>query len=144
MLTPDFDIRLRPQRILLNLIFQEWTSSDLGTTSKGSKRACPAATTDRGLWFPTEMPNCCRAMRMTSSVLSALPTASVLACREQTERCHNVHVVLTEGKTKRERKKAHIGAVPNILGEDLQGDGLGVVPVFSLQDPTEVKEARQT
>lgn len=32
-----------------------------------------------GLWLLTDMPNCCRAMRMTSVVLSALLTTSVLA-----------------------------------------------------------------
>lgn len=53
--------------------------------------------------------------------------------------CH-VHVVLTELKTKRAKKQPHICAVSDILGEDFQGDGLGVVPVFSLEDPTEVKE----
>lgn len=38
------------------------------------------------------------------------------------------------------KKGSHVGAVPNVLGEDFQGDGLGVVPVFSLKDPTGAKE----
>lgn len=44
---------------------------------------CIEAKINSSLWLLTDIPNCSRAMRITSSVLSALLTASVLACREK-------------------------------------------------------------
>lgn len=49
------------------------------------------------------------------------------------------------GKDEEGKKKgSHVCTVSYILGEDFQGDGLGVVPVFSLKDPTEAEERCQT
>lgn len=48
------------------------------------------------------------------------------------------------GNVQRRRRGAHICAVSNVLGEDLEGDRLGVVPVFPLEDPAGGKDRRQT
>lgn len=85
-------------------------------------------------------------MRMTSLVVSMLLTASVLAwtsrnkttkeivhtCRTRRRR----HLVAIAQGDVRGRGASYVGAVANVLGENLQGDSLGVVRLFSLNDST--------
>lgn len=96
------------------------------------------------MWTPTlvfaltDMPNCSRAMRITSLVVSMLPTASVLAWTSRNKKTRNNphlqngHLVAILLADARRRGAPYIGAVADILGENLQRDGLGVIFFLSL------------
>lgn len=93
-----------------------------------------------GVWSLTDIPNCSRAMRMTSLVVSMLLTARVLAWTSRNTRnwphlqnWHLVAILLTAVGT---RGATYIGTVANILGENLQWDGLGVISLFSIDYST--------
>lgn len=106
------------------------------------------------------MPNCSRAMRITSVVLSVLLTASVLAWRKHYGNIYLfvcyingvinyplkdrlgdqtifIFVLIEAIKIWEERRESYICTISNILSKYLQRNRLGVVLLFSLSYPAE-------